>query len=98
MNNDTVREYLQFLNDNHRCLALVIIGTEKFENTKVSIEKRGDDFFLVFEEEKIIELLEGNKEYKVNFNHFELSQPLLTLSTCYAGKHIEIKWSSENKN
>ena len=98
MKNDTVREYLKFLNNNHRCLALMIIGTEKFENTRVSIEKRGDDFFLIFEEKVVIDLLEGNNEYKVDFNHFKLSRPPLTLSTCYAGNHIEIRWLSENEN
>ena len=91
-------EYLKFLYDNHRHIAVVIIGSEKFENTRVSIEKRGDDFFLIFEEPRIIELLEGNNEYKVDFNHFELSRPPLALSTCYAGNHIEIRWLSEDEN
>lgn len=33
-------EYLKFLYDNHRHIAVVIIGSEKFENTRVSIEKQ----------------------------------------------------------
>ena len=90
--NPVVYDYLDRYFRNGNELANVKIGSNKFDHVKVSITKNNDEFVLSFENQAIIDLLEGQKEYPVDLNHFEISETDSSLCTCYAGNHIEIKW------
>ena len=87
-----IENYLDNIEKNHRELATVQIGNFQTEKTKVNVKKVEETFFLVFEEPKIISLLEGQSEFEVKFNQFELSKNNFALCTCFGGNHIEIKW------
>ena len=90
--NPIIYDYLDRYFRNGNELANVKIGSNKFDHVKVSITKNNDEFVLSFENQAIIDFLEGQKEYTVDLNHFEISETDLSLCTCYAGNHIEIKW------
>ena len=87
-----IENYLDIIKKNHKELATVQIGNFQTEKTKVIVKKVEETFFLVFEEPKIISLLEGQSEFEVKFNQFELSKNNFALCTCFGGNHIEIKW------
>ena len=89
---EQLRYYLNFLIKNQRSFALVKIGKQSFEQTKVSVKFVKDKYFLIFEDPKIIHILDEKKEFEVNFNHFELLEFSSGLSTAYGGNHIEIEW------
>lgn len=92
MGNEIVKYLDNIIEKNQSKLATVQIGEFKKGETKVIVKKVEETFFLVFEEPKIISLLEGQSEFEVKFNQFELSKNNFALCTCFGGNHIEIKW------
>lgn len=89
---EQLRNYLNFLIKNKKTFALMKIGKQSFEQTKISVKFENDKYFLIFEDPKIIHFLDEQKVFEVNFNHFELIEFSSGLSTAYGGNHIEIEW------
>lgn len=89
---DNIEKNQKNIEKNQRELATVQIGNFQTEKTKVIVKKVEETFFLVFEEPEIISLLEGQSEFEVKINQFELSKNNFALCTCFGGNHIEIKW------
>lgn len=88
---DELCNYFNIIKKN-KTNAIVNIGSVYSKPSKVIVEEKENTYYLIFEDDEIVRLLQGHKEYEVNPIHFEVSQNNGALCTCYGGNHIEIKW------